>query len=488
MSFAHLICAKKKIARGLLILLLAPYLFFGIPQKAHAQWVVFDPANVVQTTLGAIWGGITSVATTIGTAFTGSLVVKEYVGDGVANFVAKLIIKRLTAQTVNWINSGFKGNPAFVTDPKQFFLDVGDREVARFLSTSGTFSQLCSPFKAQVRLALVKNYLSDENNYSCTIDRVLANANSTYNQFINDFDQGGWDAWFSMTQNAQNNPIGSYIEAKHEMDLRVSLGKYKYEKQLDWGKGFLSFEKCPAGKSVDEALANGSFSGEDEQEGLHSGDCMVEKDTVTPGSVIQGQLDKVLGGPLAQLEVADEINEIVSALMTQLISRVVGGIGNGLRGASATNATEPRSLTEQIRANSIENTPAASPETLDAFQGRINSTLPPELQSGGTGGGSPIASAQPVISLRPDLTTGATSPITINQGDNFSDPGTVAADVNDGDVSALVVATSNVDVNIPGTYTITYSFTNSLGVAADPVTRTVIVRPVSVDTTTGTTP
>ena len=84
--------------------------------------------------------------------------VKETLLDGVAWFAAKLIVQKLTAETVNWINSGFQGNPAFVTDPGQFFLDVGMMSYRESYQTNGFTNSLCSPFKIQVRLALVKNY------------------------------------------------------------------------------------------------------------------------------------------------------------------------------------------------------------------------------------------------------------------------------------------------------------------------------------------
>ena len=165
---------------------------------------------------------------------------KEYGLDSLASILAKNILKRITAQTVNWINSGFQGNPAYVTDPGQFFLGIADTEASRLLSTSG-LSNLCGPFRAQVRLALVKNYLAETDNqyYSCSLGTLEQN----YNSFINDFSQGGWDGWFSVTQNNQNNPYGTYLDTKNQLSVNIGTQKEKYQKQLDQGGGFLSFEK-----------------------------------------------------------------------------------------------------------------------------------------------------------------------------------------------------------------------------------------------------
>ncbi len=460
--FNHLVRAKKMISRGLIVLLLVPFLFFGTPKTAHAQWVVFDPANVVQTTLGAIWGGITSVATTINSALTGSLTAKEFIGDGIANFIAKMIIKQLTAQTVNWINSGFKGSPGFITNPDQFFLNIGDQTASKFLS-GPVLSQLCTPFKAQVRIALVKNYLNETNpQYSCTIDRVIQN----YDDFTRNFDSGGWDGWFSVTQNSTNNPIGSYLDAKNQMWVEIGRKSDTNKQQIAQGQGFLSFKRCPKGKTYGEIRAPGQDLGEgyvstgydptDEGSENPDSDCSVEEETVTPGSVIQTQLNKALGSTFDGLNASDEINEIVGALATQLVSRIIGGIGAGLRGLTEKNSGEQRTFLEQMAATS----PESIKENTD-FQNGVDRTTPTAL-------------TQPVAS-QPTITLLGNNPLTIQTGTPFTDPGATATDAKDGDISVNIQVTEGINTSVAGTYTVGYSVKNSAGFPANPVTRTVYV-------------
>jgi len=190
-----------------LAVMIVSILFSSAPQKTNAQYI--DLFNVV----------------------------KDGPLDAVASIIGKILLKKLTAQTVNWINSGFKGNPAFVTDPSQFFLDVGDSTAARYLSET-QLNKLCTPFKAQVRLALVKNYLQEEDNYACTLSTLKNN----YEAFTQDFTQGGWDGWFEMTQTSGGNPYSAYFAAESGLLKSIGSETAKKEKELDRSGGFLDYK------------------------------------------------------------------------------------------------------------------------------------------------------------------------------------------------------------------------------------------------------
>ncbi len=75
----------------------------------------------------------------------------------------------------------------------------------------------------------------------------------------------------------------------------------------------------------------------------------------------------------------------------------------------------------------------------------------------------------------PVITLLGANPLTWTQGIAFVDPGATASDNVDGDLTASIVVGGSVNVNIPGTYSLTYDVTDAAGNAAIQVTRTVNV-------------
>ncbi len=75
----------------------------------------------------------------------------------------------------------------------------------------------------------------------------------------------------------------------------------------------------------------------------------------------------------------------------------------------------------------------------------------------------------------PVITLVGANPISVIVGSTFSDPGATAFDQEDGDITSKIVASSTVNINVVGSYTITYNVKDSQGLAATPVSRTVNV-------------
>lgn len=77
---------------------------------------------------------------------------------------------------------------------------------------------------------------------------------------------------------------------------------------------------------------------------------------------------------------------------------------------------------------------------------------------------------------KPIITVLGTNPLNLIIGDAFSDAGATASDEEDGDITEdIVMGGDTVNTNAVGNYVITYNVTDSAGLAADEVTRTVHV-------------
>ena len=186
---------KKTFAGFIAFIMLATSLSPIFAKPANAQWV--DWANLIPNTVTAIAGGVQA----------GSYVGKEFGLDALAWAVVNAIINRMAASTVKWINSGFQGKPAFVTDPKAYFQEIGGRAAGAFISSSPQLNALCGPQSAQIKIALAQSYTRDNESWQCT----LSDAYGNMEDFINDFERGGWDKFFRLTQEPQNKPIGPYL-------------------------------------------------------------------------------------------------------------------------------------------------------------------------------------------------------------------------------------------------------------------------------------
>lgn len=344
---------KKFISAYLLVIIL--FISFSpiFANEAEAQWVVWDPGNFVPNTAAAVNTGITA------TTYTS----KEFGLDAVAWMIANLIINRISASTVNWINSGFKGSPAFITNPAAYFQELGDGIAGQFIFKNPNLNFLCGPISGRIKIALSSNYRGNDIRWQCTLSDVSGNMED----FINDFDKGGWDKFFRLTQDSQNNPIGAYIQAEGELARQIAKKTDETNKELSWGKGFFSTKKCTLyGPDIFDEVTGETLKGECVREGIE-----------TPGDVVSTQLNNVLGIGGQKLAVADEFNEIVSALLNQLISKAFSGLASLTRPDPTNNNSQ--TFTDLLNSSASESTVDyfGKPQNTELMDTILNSIQPP---------------------------------------------------------------------------------------------------------------
>src|SRR3989344_1926652 len=265
---------------------------------------VFKAAGEAQAAGETAAGGVGGMVLVIDWRLNAKQAAPQYkdMGDCLMRTIAKAVLQQITSSIVNWINSGFNGKPSFVTNFNQFFTNVGDQAAGEFIRGTG-LSFLCSPFQLKIRIALAQSY-ARRNAQSCTLTSVIKNVD----KFMSgSFSQGGWGGMLQFTTIPTNNPFGAFAYA--QAGLQTAQSNALGIKQQDYiiGKGFLSSQKEVC-KGVDPVS------------GQKTGCTMVP---VTPGSTIADALNKSLGAGQDQLGLAKSFDEIVNALLTQLMVKTL---------------------------------------------------------------------------------------------------------------------------------------------------------------------
>lgn len=311
-------------------------------------------------------------------ANTGSIV-KEKVLDQLAFMVSRVAIHTMTKSVVNWINSGFNGSPAFVQDLSTEFSRIGDTVATRYIDEFTAQAGLQNlPWRDEIAQSVLGGYFQStskdgfylQNPY--TLDQVSSDPKA----FVNgDYSKGGLAAWRELVFNpGANNPLLFRNALKESLNSRISGAQETRRTELNWNNGFNSFRgKCSkalpsftGGTNVNTGSVL-SFDGSSGSTGigaplkgaapvntgsapiytygaggsvvrpasvsLTNSDNCLGSPILTPGSLIAQSANKFLvDNGLDQLIQVDEINEVIGAVMNQLVNNVLGS--GGLAGTS----------------------------------------------------------------------------------------------------------------------------------------------------------
>ena len=282
---------------------------------------------------------ITSIATVATKILANNQWVKEFISDGFGWWVAKMILSQVTRQIVVWINSGFKGSPAFVQDLEGFALRMADQAAGLYLANLGSpiLTQfVCAPFRLNLQIAISAGYNYGRSGLPygasrCSLTQGMENLDRfTDGSFIN----GGWNTWYQISsQPLTYTPYGEYLAAKNQLALNTNISIKNENAYLGFGNGFFSNKFC-------DMVATAATPKEK---------CLVS----TPGQVISESLNFHLRAGSESLVAADEINEILGALLGQLAQTAITG-ANGLLGMSGnTGYTLPQGVDEMVQEQSV---------------------------------------------------------------------------------------------------------------------------------------
>jgi hypothetical protein len=311
-----------------------------------AQWAATKIASYVSTTADPA---------TVASAVGGAVLVLDYkaatqrdeqknqgVWQCIIKTIAKAVIDQITRSVVAWINSGFNGQPSFVTNFNQYFANVADQAAGEFIKGSA-LSFLCSPFAPQIKIAIAQSYANRNAAASCTLSKVINNINGFMN---GGWGAGGWGGLIQFTTMPTNNPYGAYAYAQLGLNSTINNAQNNANRNVSPG-GFISLQKCDNVPLVTGGVGSGGGSGT--QPSTTNTNCKV----TTPGAVIEQSLKKTLvDTPIEGLNLAQNIDDIVNALTNQIMLKALyGGLGAA---GSITNPLAP----------AIDQTASAQAQTL----------------------------------------------------------------------------------------------------------------------------
>lgn len=249
--------------------------------------------------------------------------------DCIARGIAKAAVQQITVSVVNWINNGFEGSPAFVTHPDRFFSNIANQTAGNYIQSSA-LSFLCSPFQLQIRIAIAQSYANGNRANSCSLTKVIGNVQSFMN---GNFYSGGWPGFLAFTTVPTNNPYGAYAYGSVGLSAALSVTIKGQQLDLLSGNQFLTLKKkenckttdSPPDKSNSVSVSAIDGSGADTGTQLYQ---VCDLVSTTPGSIIFGSLDKTLGQGRDSLNLAQNFDQIVSALLTQLMTKALQGLSS----------------------------------------------------------------------------------------------------------------------------------------------------------------
>ncbi len=201
--------------------------------------------------------------------------------DGIAVTLAKNQLTAITHNSINWINSGYGGNPFFVKNLTSLtnsieknVLDVGINQLTK---TDNAY-----PYGAAFSRAAINSYKSGATKYGATnfLDSLtsdlgafitdptsyvdtqgtfldtqttpLERSKAATKAFSNDFASGGWSGWLALTQKPQNNPLGFTMLASQYLADQQARQINEKKDELVTNNGFMSQKVCIMWQNFDK--------------------------------------------------------------------------------------------------------------------------------------------------------------------------------------------------------------------------------------------
>lgn len=325
-------------------------------QRAQAFWgvadtaVVYDPLNTAQGTITAIATPATAISTTadtvVNTAHASWATWGKNTLDALAYQAGQIALNQLTDNTIAWIRGGFHGMPSFTVDTQAMGDEIADS------ATLGLVSRI----KGLATCEFTGTFVDDMTNayqlsskktmpITCPFPDSLTNMTfyaSDVETAVNHF---SWE-FFSAALDDAGNPYGVQIVTANELQANQEKAKANSDQKMSWSNGYADIvdtDNCPGmPEESAEYISKGSISTASDTDGDGVND-LIEYDgnpdpatvqalqkayckTTTPGNIVSDQLSSTLGLDMDRLGFADNMNKIISALLTVAVQSAIRSV------------------------------------------------------------------------------------------------------------------------------------------------------------------
>ena len=287
----------------------APYRFngggiFGCNQTGSYAMSVGSLSAV-----GGVYVPTNDAAVTLNSGF---ITYKECILDGANKRFGESASTDNSRFAINAFLTGRDGEPFFPVDYIADVLARNDDVFLRFLQGVG-LSTLNSAFRGEIVRALARNYQTEtraaNKAFVCPYEDLGALIQNPYQTVsLSDFELLG---------NRACNPVFAYDDAYNEVSRQIALDSQEMDFRLTTGQGTYGVEEVDPITGV--------------------------RRTLTPGSIVSGNIQQLITSGFRQLENADEIDQMVGALFSGLSAHSISD-SRGLTGLLQSNLGQPSYL------------------------------------------------------------------------------------------------------------------------------------------------
>lgn len=319
-------------------------------QRTEAVYPVFDSINFdvnIENMLNTAATAISTTAdTVVNTAHASWSTLGKNTFDALAYTAGQIALNQLTDQTIAWIRGGFHGMPSYTVDTQAMGEELADSV------TLGLVSQIKGLATCEFTGTFVDD-LTDSYQLSkkkkmpitCPFPDSLTNMKfyaSDVETAVNHF---SWEL-FSMAMDDAGNPYGVQIVTANQLQANQEKAKANSDQKMSWSNGYADIvdtNNCPGmpPESADyirdgNIVAYYDTNGDGENEGteydgnpdpatvqaLQKAYCK----TTTPGNIVSDQLSSTLRLDMDRLGFADNLNKIISALLTVAVQSAIRAV------------------------------------------------------------------------------------------------------------------------------------------------------------------